>query len=36
MKIMRVDARAGRVETESTEVLVLSHYEGGVFQNRRR
>ncbi len=34
MKIMRVDARAGRAETESTEVLVLSHYEGGVFSKQ--
>ena len=28
MKIMRVDVRAGRVETESTDVLVLTHCEG--------
>jgi leucyl aminopeptidase len=34
MKIMRVDARAGRVETESTEVLVLTHCEGGVFSKQ--
>ena len=34
MKIMRVDARAGRVETESVEVLVLHHCEGAVFSKQ--
>lgn len=34
MKIMRVDARAGRVETEATEVLVLTHCEGEVFSKQ--
>ena len=34
MKIMRVDARAGRVETESTDVLVLTHCEGDVFSKQ--
>ncbi|MEQ1657101.1 MAG: leucyl aminopeptidase, partial [Nitrospira sp.] len=34
MKIMRVDARAGRVETESTDVLVLTHCEGEVFSKQ--
>lgn len=34
MKIMRVDARAGRVETESVEVLVLPHCEGDVFSKQ--
>jgi len=34
MKIMRVDARAGRVETESTEVLVLTHCEGEAFSKQ--
>ena len=34
MKIMRVDARAGRAETESTEVLVLTHCEGDVLSKQ--
>ena len=34
MKIMRVDTRAGRAETESTEVLVLTHCEGGVLSKQ--
>lgn len=34
MKIMRVDARAGRGETESTEVLVLTHCEGDVLSKQ--
>ncbi|HEX7767703.1 MAG TPA: M17 family peptidase N-terminal domain-containing protein, partial [Nitrospira sp.] len=34
MKIMRVDARAGRVESEAVEVLVLTHCEGDVLSKQ--